>query len=100
MKTFEEIYTIVIDVLNYIQECDGAPQIELSGDTCPMVDLPGFDSIHWVETIVLISDKLGKEINEKALFGTPEKFNKITVHEITLRILENLSDREEHKDER
>jgi len=58
----EDVKDQFIEVLTEIQIDSGYGETSISGKTCPMTDLEGFDSLLGVEAINMLSDKLEVEI--------------------------------------
>ncbi|MGB7443423.1 MAG: acyl carrier protein [Coleofasciculaceae cyanobacterium] len=58
----EDVKEQLIEVLTEIQSDSGYKETQISGTTCPITDLEGFDSLLGVEAINMLSDKLGVEI--------------------------------------
>ncbi len=52
----------LIEVLQEIQSDSGYDETPISGITCPMTDLDGFDSLLGVEAINMLANKLDVEI--------------------------------------
>mgnify|MGYP001355664150 CR=1 FL=1 len=97
MKTLGEVYNAVIEVLSEIQEFNGQPLPNLIGSTCPTVDLLGFDSFHCVEASVLLSGKLGYDIDVKILLPSSASLPPPTIDVIACRIMDEILDKEERK---
>lgn len=58
----DEIFTKLKEAISKVQEKSGEGVISIGEGTCPIGDLPGFDSLRAVEVTVELSDLLGKEI--------------------------------------
>jgi acyl carrier protein len=58
----EDVKVKLIEVLQEIQSDSGYEETPISGITCPMTDLKGFDSLLGVEAINMLADKLDVEI--------------------------------------
>lgn len=58
----EDVKAKLIEVLQEIQSDSGYEETPISGITCPMTDLKGFDSLLGVEAINMLADKLDVEI--------------------------------------
>lgn len=70
----------LIETLSEIQDLNEQPMPEVDDDTCPMEDLPGFDSLTAAEALVMLSDKLDYEL-EPSILVKPDG-NPATVGEI------------------
>ena len=60
----ERIRDLVIKVLGHYQEISGRPKTAIVSQTCPLTDLPEFDSLNGMEVTVEIETELGVEIPE------------------------------------
>jgi acyl carrier protein len=58
----EDVKDQFIEVLTEIQTDSGYGETPISGTTCPMTDLEGFDSLLCIEAINMLADKLNVEI--------------------------------------
>lgn len=65
----ETIRKAVIEAINVIQSNSGREITQLSGTTCPMRDLTGFDSLNAVEVSAHLSQALGFEVETNLLFA-------------------------------
>jgi len=63
--TREKIRDGVINALIRIQKDNDADIPEITDDTCPMDDLPGFDSTLIFEIIFHLEDEFGFELSDK-----------------------------------
>lgn len=54
-----------VNVLAGIQSDSGYPPVEITGRTCPLEDLEGFDSLIWPISIRLLVKAIGVEIPRK-----------------------------------
>lgn len=61
----EVIYQAVIESLREIQQISGRPEVVISPETCPLTDLPEFDSPNGVEATVAIDGRLGGILPEE-----------------------------------
>lgn len=61
----DSIKSALINVLIGIQADSGYPSIDITGATCPIEDLEGFDSLIWPISIRLLVKALGVEIPRK-----------------------------------
>lgn len=62
MFTRAKIFELVIRTLMDIQEMSGRAVLEITGESRPLDDLEGFDSLNATEACYLLSDLLGCEI--------------------------------------
>lgn len=69
----EEIKRSIIQVVAEVQKTSGEPDSPISSSTIPLTGLPGFDSFRAMEVLSKLSDKLGKELNEKMSLFLDEK---------------------------
>lgn len=70
------IKSALMEVVKDIQICSGYDESGISEDTCPLKDLPGFDSMLCAEAMSMLSSLLGVEIaNDMNIFlaGDGEK---------------------------
>ncbi|MFP5273855.1 hypothetical protein [Coleofasciculus sp.] len=58
----EDVKDQFIEVLTEIQTDSGYGETSISGKTCPMTDLEGFDSLLCIEAINMLAGKLSVEI--------------------------------------
>src|SRR5919202_3197328 len=58
----EDVKAKLIEVLQEIQSDSGYAEAPISGTTCPIRDLQGFDSLLCIEAIGMLADKLDVEI--------------------------------------
>ena len=76
-----QIKQIVIEVLTQIQELSGRDVPEITDQTQPIGDLPGFDSLSAEEATIALSDRLGHQIEGNPFFpegkGRPPKVSQI-----------------------
>jgi acyl carrier protein len=72
--TRSDVKNLLIAVVCQIQKASGREVFEISGDTIPIRDLPGFDSLNGAEVTVEISTKLGKELKVSSVLVADGKF--------------------------
>jgi hypothetical protein len=60
--TQAEIEGLLIELISQIQQASGRPMADVSPDTCPLLDIEGFDSLNGVEVTVDVLDKLKLEL--------------------------------------
>ena len=83
--TVDAIEGALIAALDELQECGGSPPLPLSGDTCPIGDLAGFDSLNAVETALLLAGTLGRKVSYN-LFLPRHRDQGLSVREIAQAI--------------
>jgi len=85
-----EVEELLTKALQEIQQMSGEEEAPIAADTCPITDLPGFDSLRGVETTCLVSAKLGKDIGttdgQVNLFVSKDGKQALKVFEIVSRI--------------
>lgn len=78
------------EALTEIQQLSGEEDAPIDYETCPITDLPGFDSLRGVEATCLVSAKLGKEIpttdGQVNIFVSKDGKRALKVFEIVTRI--------------
>lgn len=81
----------LIECLLEVQDISGAEVVTINTDTCPIKDLPGFDSLRGVEATIILSSKLKIKIDaskgEVNLFVSKDGRRALRVREISERIL-------------
>jgi hypothetical protein len=71
-----------IEVLTEIQTDSGYGETPISGKTCPMTDLEGFDSLLCIEAINMLADKLNVDIpNSNNIFLSQDGKQWLTIDE-------------------
>lgn len=88
--TLEELENAVIEVLSEIQTISGRELISMNGSTCPIGDLPGFDSLNGIETTLQISEKLGYDFPVDNLLVDDTGRRALTITEVAGNILKLL----------
>lgn len=76
----------LIGVLQEVQELSCREVPELSGDTVPLNDIPGFDSLCGVEAIVILEERLGIHL-EDVVFVAPGTYQPLSVDELVTHIV-------------
>ena len=59
----EQVQKAIIEVLREIQTISGREVVPMNSSTCPIGDLPGFDSLNGIEATLQISEKLGYDFS-------------------------------------
>ncbi len=81
----DQVRKVIIDVLEEIQQQSGREKCRISGDTRPIGDLDGFDSLNAEEAVVMLSERLGREIEENPFVSRSDS-RPLRVREVALRI--------------
>jgi acyl carrier protein len=81
-----EVVSVLLDVLTSIQQNSGRDIASISGNTCPIGDLDGFDSLNGVEATVELADRLGVEISGTSVFVNESGTKALTVTEVAERL--------------
>ena len=81
-----EVVSVLLDVLTSIQQNSGRDIAAISGDTCPVGDLDGFDSLNGVEATVELADRLGIEISGTSVFVNESGTKALSVTEVAERL--------------
>lgn len=81
-----EVLSVLLDVLTSIQQNSGRDIAAISGDTCPVGDLDGFDSLNGVEATVELADRLGIEISGTSVFVNESGTKALSVTEVAERL--------------
>lgn len=88
----QTITSTLIGVVKDIQQCSGDVTSMVSGSTCPLKDLPSFDSIICVETITVLSISLGIEIADNInIFVAEDGKRLLTIDEASALVYEGLN---------
>jgi acyl carrier protein len=78
----EDVKVKLIEVLQEIQSDSGYEATLITGKTCPMTELEGFDSLLCIETTVMLADKLSVEIpNDRNIFLSKNGKQWLTIDE-------------------
>lgn len=81
----------VIEAILDIQRESGWPAQAIGGQTCPITDLPGFDSLNCVEATMLVSERLGVEIEILPLINRTSR-KALSINEIAAAIFRSLKE--------
>ena len=85
--TRKEILTKLEEAISNIQEKSGEDFTTIEEKTCPIGDLPGFDSLRAVEVTVELGDLLNKEIGgDVNLFVSKDGSRALKLNEIVDKI--------------
>jgi acyl carrier protein len=89
--SLESLEHALIACLQEVQDLSGAESTVITTDTCPIKDLPGFDSLRSVEATVYLCTKLQIKIDapqgEVNLFVSKDGRRPLRVKDIRERIL-------------
>lgn len=78
----EDVKVKLIEVLQEIQSDSGYEATPITGKTCPMTELKGFDSLLCIEATMMLADKLGVEIpNDRNIFLSKDGEQWLTIDE-------------------
>jgi hypothetical protein len=64
----EEIEQMLISVVRELQELSGREMVNISVDTRPTEDIPGFDSLNCVEATIDAAGRISKEVKFNNVF--------------------------------
>lgn len=78
----EDVEVKLIEVFQEIQSDSGYQATQITGTTCPITDLEGFDSLLCIEAIGMLADKLNVEIpNGNNIFLSEDGKRWLTIEE-------------------
>jgi acyl carrier protein len=86
-----EIESVVISVIEAIQELSGRKSINISRTTCPLMDLEDFDSLNAVEVTIGLEEKLGIEFGTNNAFLAEDGKTPLNVAGIAKRLAAHLN---------
>lgn len=89
--TTARILQTIIDVLSEIQTISGREVIAMSGSTCPIGQLPGFDSLNGIEVTLELSSRLGYDFEVDNLLVDDVGHRALSIGEVADRIQELLN---------
>lgn len=90
----------IVDVITEIQTICGEPCDRMDEQTCPIGDLPGFDSLRALEATVLLEERLNASIGGQVnLFVSEDGTRSLTIRELSERMNGLISRKKEKKDE-
>ncbi len=87
MNSEKEISEKLIEILIMIQESGDFEKIEITPTTCPIRDMPQFDSQLWITAISMLGE--GLEINipdDINIFLSEDGKRRLTIEEIVERV--------------
>ena len=76
-----EVMDKVADSIRQVQETSGRTVAEVSPNTCPFIDIDGFDSLNGIEATLILSDSLGVKLPD-SVFLPKEGHQSLSVSEI------------------
>ena len=79
---------LVIEVVSDIQSHSGRQSVVLTGKSCPIGDLPGFDSLNGIEVTTELAYRLGCEFPAGNLLINETDNRALSIEEIATRICE------------
>ncbi len=71
--TQAEIERMLIEVVCQIQEISGREGVDVTSDTRPVLDMPGFDSLNGVESTIELSGRINKDVPFNNIFVEESK---------------------------
>ncbi|MDE0302669.1 MAG: hypothetical protein OXJ38_05595 [Gammaproteobacteria bacterium] len=77
-----KIKSIVVEVLQAVQESSGEAYTNLASDDKPIGMLAGFDSLTGIEATVMIEEKLNCEVGRPSVFVSEKDDHALTLAEI------------------
>ena len=83
--TQSEIENMLIGIVCELQTLSGREEVNVDKDTCPLDDMPGFDSLNGVEATIELASKLGVTIDLNDVFV--EEGKALTIGEAVVRVL-------------
>lgn len=89
-----KVVNVITEVLTELQSISGRKLVPISGTTCPIGDLDGFDSLNGVEATVELSDRLGIDLPSVNGFVNEQGTKALTVSEIADRICKLIAGKE------
>jgi Phosphopantetheine attachment site len=84
------IQGLLLEVLLQLQVDGGHPLVDMDEDTCPLDDLPGFDSLTAIEAAVELGRHLERDIPVENIFSSKDK-RVLCILEISERLYEILN---------
>ena len=84
----KEVFKKLRKVLTEIQQNSDFEIIEITLDTCPVKDMPMFDSQLWITSITMLGEELDTVIPENTnIFLSDDGKRRLTVKEIIQKVL-------------
>lgn len=85
-----ELESLVISVVEEIQELSGRKCLDISRTTCPLMELDDFDSLNAVEATVVFEEKLGIKVATNNLFVAEDGKTALNIAGIAQRLSKQL----------
>jgi hypothetical protein len=82
----QQIQEFLIEVLTQLQTESGHEPVAISGGTCPINGIPGFDSLTALEATVEVGRRLGRAMPLENIFVNDEGNSSLCIQEITERL--------------
>lgn len=95
MVARHEVQRRVIEAVKMVQEASGRSVVTLSAETSLFDDVEGFDSLNALEVVVQVSEDLGVEIPDEAVFPTKSSSTSgtpLTIKNLVDRILAHIEE--------
>ena len=86
----DKVVVMVVEILHEIQDSSGRDCNELTSQSCPIGDLPGFDSLNGVEATVELAERVGLKSADVNLFVNERGDRALSVGVIADRVCEAL----------
>lgn len=80
-----EIEKMLIEIVCDLQELSGRERVEISPETRPLEDIPGFDSLNCVEATIDAIDRLDKNLDFNNVFFDDNQA--LTIQQAATRLL-------------
>ena len=85
--TRKDIELKLLQAIRQVQDLSGYPDVEIDVNTCPIKELPDFDSLRGVEATIMLGGLLNCEIKgDVNLFVSENGRNALRIHEIVDQI--------------
>jgi hypothetical protein len=81
---------LLMGVLLQLQVDGGHPLVDMNEDTCPLNDIPGFDSLTAIEATVELGGRLERDLPVENIFNSENK-RVLCIREISERLYERLN---------
>ena len=82
----DKVMKVIAEVLANVQTSSGREAVLVTGNTCPIGDLDGFDSLNGVEASVELSERLGIDLPGVNAFVNEEGSRALKISEIACNI--------------
>jgi acyl carrier protein len=81
-----DVIQALCETLAELQNMGGREPVQISATTCPIGDLPDFDSLNGVEASVALEGRLGVQLNGVNIFVNESGSRALTISEVAKRI--------------